>query len=114
ASLALVVLNAAIVGVAGRLAFGTTGAALWLGGMASGPAAAALRRPAGPTPTETPTPTLRPRAISPTFRHLLLAVAVVLADVALGLLVHGLALTAAWGAPALGFRWLVRGAQAGA
>ena len=97
-ALVLVLLNAAIVGVAGRLAFGATGGALWLTGIAVAHATVGLWR--------------RPRiAIHPTLRRLLIAIAVVLADVALGITVHGLALTAAWGASAIGFAWLVRRAD---
>ncbi len=89
-ALALVLLNATIVGVAGRLAFGTTGGALWLTGIAIAHATLGLWR--------------RPRiAVHPTLRRLLIAIAVVLADVALGIAVHGIALTAAWGATAIGY-----------
>ena len=104
ASVALVLLNAAILGVAGRLAFGATGGALWLAGMAAVHAAVALYHRAPP----------RLRPINATLQHLLLAIAVVLADVAVGLLVHGLALTAVWGATALGFAWLIRRTNAAA
>ncbi len=116
-ALALVLLNAAIVGVAGRLAFGTTGGALWLAGMATAHAAVGLWRRPGlaihPTWRRTGLaihPTWRrPRiAIHPTLRRLLIAIAVVLADVALGMTAHGLGLTAAWGATAIGFAWLAR------
>ena len=94
-ALALVVLNAAIFGVAGRLAFGTTGGVLWLAGLALVHAAVGLWR--------------RPRiATAPITRRLLLALGVVIADVALGLALNGVVLTAAWGASAVGFAWLSR------
>jgi uncharacterized membrane protein len=94
-ALALVLLNAAIIGVAGRLVFGATGGVAWLAGIAVVHAAVGLSP--------------RPRtAIHPTLSRLLLAVAVVAADVALGLSLDGLALSAAWGLSALGFALLVR------
>ena len=94
-ALALVLVNAAILGVAGRLVFGATGGVVWLAGLAVVQAAVALWP--------------RPRiAIHPTLRRVLIAVAVVAADVALGLSLDGLALTAAWGACALAFAFLAR------
>jgi uncharacterized membrane protein len=94
-ALALALLNAAILGVAGRLVFGSTGSVAWLAGLAVVHAGVGLWR--------------RPRiAIHPTLRRLLIAVAVVAADVALGLSLDGLALSAAWGASALGFAFLGR------
>ena len=94
-ALALVLLNAAIAGLAGRLAFGATGGVAWLAALAIVHAALALWR--------------RPRiAIHPTLRRVLIAVAVVTADVAIGLSLRGLALTVAWGASALGFAFLAR------
>jgi uncharacterized membrane protein len=109
-ALALVLLNAAIVAVAGRLAFGATGGALWLAGMAAVHAGVGLLR--RPRPTRAESPELP--ALNATLKRLLLAIAVVLADVAVGLILHGLALTAAWGATAIGFALLARQTNAGA
>ena len=106
-------LNATIVGVAGRLAFGTTGGALWLAGIAITHATLGLwRRPRIAIAHATLGLWRRPRiAIHPTLRRLLIAIAVALADVALAVAVHGIALTAAWGATSIGFAWLVRRAD---
>jgi len=94
-SLALVLLNAAIVGLAGRLAFGSTGGVVWLAGIAVVHVAVGLWP--------------RPRiALHPTLRRLLIAVAVGTTDVAVGLTLDGLALTAVWGASALTFAFLSR------
>lgn len=94
-ALALVLLNAAIVGLAARLAFGSTGGVVWLAGMAVVHAAVGLGH--------------QPRlAVHPTLRRLLIAVAVVTADVAIGLTLDGLALTAVWGASALAFAFFAR------
>lgn len=98
AAAALVVLNALIVGAAGRLALGATGGDLWLAGMALTHAGVALwRRPL--------------LAIDDRLRRLLLAISVVVADVALGLALHGVAQAAAWGVSAIGFGWLLRRAD---
>ena len=94
-ALALVLLNAAIVGVAGRLVFGSAGGVVWLAGMA------VVHASVGLWP--------RPRiAVHPILRRLLIAVAVVAADVAIGLTLDGVPLTAAWGASALAFAFLAR------
>ncbi len=98
AAAALLVLNALILGVAGRLALGATGE-VWLAGMAVAHAAIAVwRRPV--------------IAVDDGLRRLLLAVSVVVADVAFALVLHGVAQAAAWGAGALAFGWLVRRAGA--
>ncbi len=94
-ALALLLFNGVIVGLAGRLVFGSTGGVVWFAGMAVVHAALGL------------SPRLR-IAVHPILRRLLIAVALVAADVAIGLTLDGLALTAAWGASALAFAFLAR------
>lgn len=92
---ALVLLNAVSVGAAGQFAFGSTGGALWLVGIALvHVAAGVVRLPRLPLP--------------PDARRVLISIGVVAGDVALASLLHGVALTAAWGAASLAFAWLAR------
>ncbi len=92
---AIALLGAAIIGATGRIALGQTAGGACVGAVAVAYAVAGLWR--------------WPRlAIHATLRRLLLAVAVVAGDCAIGMLVHGVAMSAAWGAGAVGFAWLVR------
>lgn len=92
---ALALVNAALVGVVARLALGATVSGIWLAGMGVAHVGVALWR--------------RPRfAIHQTLRRLLIATGVIIADVALALLMHGPLLSAAWGAGAVSFAWLLR------
>jgi uncharacterized membrane protein len=92
---ALALLNALLIGVIGRLVFDAAMSAGWLAGVAVVHGGVALWR--WPRP-----------AIDEGLKRILLAIAVISADVALGLGVHGVALSAAWGATAVGSAWLVR------
>ncbi len=87
---ALLVLNAVIVGLAGRLVLGEPGAALWLVGMALAHLGVGLWR--------------WPRAaIHEGLRGLLLAIGVISGDIALSLALSGIELQAVWAVTALGF-----------
>ena len=92
---ALALLNAIFAGLVGRVALGSMGGALWLAGLGVAHVAVCVWP--------------RPRiALHDHLRRLLIAVGVICADVAVGLGLHGVAQSAAWGAAALGFTWLVR------
>jgi hypothetical protein len=92
---ALALLNALLIGVIGRVVFDDPMSAGWLAGVAVVHGGVALWR--WPRP-----------AIDDGLRRILLAIAVISGDVALGLGVHGVALSAVWGASAVGSAWLVR------
>ncbi|HTU96664.1 MAG TPA: DUF2339 domain-containing protein [Solirubrobacteraceae bacterium] len=92
---ALALLNALFAGLVGRVALGSAGGDWWLAALGAAHVAVCVW----------PRPRIR---IHDTLRRLLLAVGVVCADVAVGLGLHGLAQSAAWGVAALGFTWLAR------
>jgi uncharacterized membrane protein len=98
-SAALAALSACLVAVVGRVALdeaaGEALAELWLGALAIVHTLVGVCR-------------LRRVQIAAPMRHLLIAIGVVLADVAFGLGASGIALTAGWGCAAVGFAWLVR------
>ena len=102
ASAATAVLNAGILAVVGRVALGSAAGDaagdIWLLALAGVHAAVGLQR--------------RPRLqVSPSLRHLLIAIAVALADVALALSADGLVLSVAWGVAAIGFASMARRAS---
>ena len=92
---ALLLLGAVIIGVAGRFAFGLTGGAFWLAGMAVVHIGAGVIRKPG-------------IALTTDSRRLLISIGVIAADVALASLLHGVALAAAWGVASLAFALLAR------
>ena len=98
-SAALLVLNASIVAIAGynavRNASGITAAELWLVLLAATHIALGMVRSDR-------------LAIAAPARQLLVAIGVVLADVAFSNAASGLLLTVGWGATAVGFAWLTR------
>ncbi len=100
---ALALLNAIFVAMIGQVDLGlidqgdlgATGGAMWLATMGVVHVGVCVWR--------------RPRIrIHDTLRRLLIAVGVVCADVAVGFGLHGVAQSAAWGASAVGFTWLLR------
>jgi hypothetical protein len=96
---ALVVLNVVIVGVVGRIALDDAASAavgdLWLGALAAVHGAIGLSRS-------------RRLPISESLRRVLIALGVILADVAFGLSASGITLALGWGATAVVFAWLSR------
>jgi hypothetical protein len=90
---ALALLNAVLIGVIGRITLGEVPAGAWLIGVAIAYAGVGLARRI---------------AIHETLRRLLIATGVICLDAALALLAHGLVLSAAYGAGAVTFAWLVR------
>jgi uncharacterized membrane protein len=92
---ALALLNAVILGIGGRIALGADGVAVWLGAIAVAHVGVALWR--------------WPRiAKDPALRRLLIGIGVIVADVALGITLHGPAVVASWAAIAVAFAWLAR------
>jgi uncharacterized membrane protein len=92
---ALVLMNALIIGIAGRVALGPTAGALWLAVIGFVHVAAGLS-------------TWTRLALHPTLRRLFVAVGVIAGDTAIGLSAHGLVLPAAWAVTAIVFAWLIR------
>jgi len=99
AATTLMVLNACITAVIGRLALsGAAGAplaGLWLVALAGAHAVLAVWRSDR-------------IALTRPSRRLLIAISIILADVAFGLSTHGIALALGWGATAVAFGWLAR------
>jgi len=99
AATTLLVLNACITAIIGRVALGeavgATLAELWLVALAGAHAVSAMSRH-------------RRCGLARPFRRLLIALSVILADVAFGLSAHGIALALGWGAAAITFAWLTR------
>jgi uncharacterized membrane protein len=94
-------LSACLVGPVGWVALERVStsvvAALWLAGLAAIHLVLGLQR--------------APRvSISTSLRRLLIGIGVILTDVAFGLLTSGIELAIGWGAAAVGFAWLTRGA----
>lgn len=96
---ALVTLNVCVVAAVGRLALPVAGE-VWLVALAAVHALLGLRG-------------LPRLAIAPWLRRLLVAIGVILADVAFGLSTSGVVLAAGWGAAAITFAWLLRRSSAG-
>jgi uncharacterized membrane protein len=99
AAIALAAMNACLLAVIGRIvlddASGKLAAELWLATLASLHAIAGMCR-------------FRRFPISARLRHVLVAIGVILADVAFGVGVSGITLVVGWGFAAIGFAWLVR------
>jgi uncharacterized membrane protein len=99
AAIALAAVNAFLLAVIGRIvlddASGKLAAEMWLAALASTHAIAGVWR-------------FRRFPISARSRQVLVAIGVILADVAFGLGVNGITLIVGWGCAAIGFAWLVR------
>jgi hypothetical protein len=98
-AIALAAMNACLLAVIGRIvlddASGKLAAEMWLAALAGTHAIAGVCR-------------FRRFPISARMRHVLVAIGVILADVAFGLGVSGITLVVGWGFAAIGFAWLVR------
>lgn len=99
AAIALAAMNACLLAVIGRVvlddASGKLAGEMWLAALAGAHAIAGMCR-------------FRRFPISARLRQVLVAIGVILADVAFGLGVSGIALVVGWGFAAIGFAWLVR------
>lgn len=95
ASVILVTLSAFVVAMVGPWALPTVAGKGWLIALAAVHAVLGLRH-------------VRQLWISPAVRRLLVAIGVMLADVAFALIAGGPALAIGWGAAAVGFAWLLR------
>jgi len=96
----LVTLNACIVAVIGRFGLPAVPSEMWLVALAAAHALLGLRH----------SPRL---VVAPPVRRLLVAIGVILADVAFGLSASGAVLAVGWGATAIAFAWLVRRSSTG-